>query len=515
MYGVLIVDDDAYIRKGLIQSVNWEEYGFEVVGEAANGKDALALLCTLKPSLIISDIRMPVMTGIEMMTQLRQIYPEIKVVMISAYSDFDYVKESMELGARSYILKPLNKEDMIEVIKSLAEELEAEQRDKKKMVESITALRYNVINRMLANEISSSELQLKLALLDIQFEEAQLQVVIIKVKSEESDSFVDIEDLKSYVSKRLSTVYDFALSIEGRDRINLIFYCHEQEILKSNIKETMKALAHKIQINCGLDIFVASGNPVDSYKQISSSYKEALNGLQLRMIYGPNTVIFYEDINQIYRHHSEGVSIDREALRSLLISYDIEGLGNYLDMIYVNELSDTNVSPDQIILATIELLSVINSVIKVKDQYREDYGGESLVNTILKMDSIMSLRQWLMDRVVYVVDLLKEEDTYPYSDNVKEIIQHISKHYSEPGLSLKVLAAKLEVSATYLGRSFKAETDQYFSDYLNHIRIEYAKGLLETTSLSSKEIAQKVGFDNVNYFYTVFKKNNRLQKQCI
>ncbi len=295
MYGgVLIVDDDAYIRKGLIQSVNWEEYGFEVVGEAANGKDALALLCTLKPSLIISDIRMPVMTGIEMMTQLRQIYPEIKVVMISAYSDFDYVKESMELGgARSYILKPpLNKEDMIEVIKSLAEELEAEQRDKKKMVESITALRYNVINRMLANEISSSELQLKLALLDIQFEEAQLQVVIIKVKSEESDSFVDIEDLKSYVSKRLSTVYDFALSIEGRDRINLIFYCHEQEILKSNIKETMKALAHKIQINCGLDIFVASGNPVDSYKQISSSYKEALNGLQLRMIYGPNTVIF-------------------------------------------------------------------------------------------------------------------------------------------------------------------------------------------------------------------------------
>ncbi len=167
MYGVLIVDDEKNIRDSLVRDVPWEEYGFCVLAEAEEGEGALALARSSRPSLVITDIRMPEMDGIRLIRELKRLDPAPRVVVLSGYSDFTYVKESLLCGAENYLLKPLRMEELYSFLAETYDKLERERKEPAATVNGLALFRNSVLNRLVNGQLTSREVEEKTRLFDV------------------------------------------------------------------------------------------------------------------------------------------------------------------------------------------------------------------------------------------------------------------------------------------------------------------------------------------------------------
>jgi two-component system, response regulator YesN len=505
MRGVIIVDDDAYIRQGLKLSVSWEDYGLEIVGEASNGLQALKLIEEKSPVLILTDIKMPYMTGLELLSEITKKNLQVKVIMISAYNDFDFVRKAMTLGARNYIVKPLNKIEVDNAIKTVVEELEDEAKDYRARKQGLIALRDNVLNRLVRDEISQRELTERLELLELDILDASLRIVILKFSSAIQQKNVNNIDLENFINLTLNEANPIIIFNNSNDQISLLMV-EKDFYTKEAVKQIGTDLIRTISARYHLDCYVSVGCCVSNYKKINISYDEAMRGLDYKIIYGINKVIFFEDLQLIKDKKNSYFYIPKNEIKEMVLSQNREEVQKYIDVLFLSTLNESYISPDQIIFATIEILSSIYPILNAMKIETSLQSSDSLLKIIMRMDSIIYLKDWVLDQIYYVMDAIKTQKEKKFSELVNDVIASIYAHYDDTNLCLKTLSVELNVSATHLGRIFKHETNSYFSDYLNNVRIEYSKELLTKTELNTKEIAKKVGFDNINYFYTIFKK---------
>lgn len=495
MCKILIVDDEYLLRQGIKHLVDWNKESFEIVGEASNGKEALSLIETLKPHIVITDIVMPIMDGLELVRYIKENYPEIQIVILSGYSDFDYVKSTFKLGVNDYILKPkLNPEEVLTLLKNIA--LSIPNLD----------IKADKIELNLSNELSKfvSGFETDLSLITEAFLWDSFIFIGIDVKRIYDKSSKNPSNIKLLLSKKAKTFFVgfsfYELDIDKDIFLLLINY------QKKNHTELLKS-ANDMLLNISAaypDIYFTISDIFNSLYKIKEVYNDNFKPLLgCKFFLKDKKLISKEELPKNaykekfdFKHYSE-----------MLYELNISSAFNYLKQYISNAIM--NCSMNEFELKTL-FQSALYNIISILDELHFDVVeiNHSKIEYFQKIDVAKFGSELLniLESIEHVIAKIINNKEFSVNDEIiNKITQYISNHYNEQ-LSLKEIADKFHFNYYYLSSYFSSHLAEGFSEYLNKIRVEKALELLKNEAIPVSEVSYLVGYSDHSYFCKVFKK---------
>lgn len=519
LYKVLIVDDEEEIRLGIIKKINWEEFGFQIVGDAENGQDALEKAEKLQPDVVMTDVKMPYMDGLELGKRLKDLMPSTKVIIFSGCDDFEYAKEAIKFNVIEYVLKPINSIEVIELLKKLKINLDREFNEKRNLetlnkyyLESIPILREQFLVGAIEGRISKNDWIRQVDRLNINFTNNYFCVGIIKLdyetlnESQYSDKdelmFISIkkfvEDIMAESCSYISFLYLKEVVVIGN-----IIEPKAVEMFINKLNEVVKSFKRIM----GLVTSVGVGNVVDSEEKISLSYKFAKDALDYRVILGNEKVIYIEDVE---KDITDNLQFSSEDERLFLNSIKVSGETQIKAVIreIFNNIERSSLSFNQY---RIYLMEVITSMIKLIYSYNyntdEIFGHNfNCYSYLSEFDSLNDIETWFLEKALKINSIIKSERVHSSMILAQQAKEYIKNNYMDSDLSVETICSELHISPAYFSTIFKKETDMSFVNYLTEVRLEEAVKLLNTTDYKTYMIAEKVGYPEANYFSYVFKK---------
>lgn len=487
---VMIVDDEYIIRQGIEYLLDWEKEGFKLVGDASNGEEALGKIEELQPDIILSDIVMPKVDGIDLTKKIQQKYPHIKVIILSSFSDFDYVKNTFQHGAVDYILKPtLSPESLLKVLKKVANEIPG------KSIQNTQNLN---IGRHLSRYL-------------LGFDEI-LDTVQLKEVFPESNYFLFATNKKFY--KRGNDIDDFfhkELYTEMEKMHPCTFQLQEGIILCILNTDEVESDA----ITKSLETILMGNEKIveHAFFALSDAFS---NITDIKKIYDDQiwsvlqTRFYYKDC-KVFVHQQK---VNHDTIKK----FDNRSFNKYLDTM---NLSEALQELWKYVMAAMET--------RVDESEIKSFVGNSLYNFIsvledhdMNMDSVRHFKLNcinLLESAIYKEEfifqlthiyedfkiIIEKYEVDSSRDSMQQILKYMNEHYDEP-LSLNDLANQFGFSYHYLSSYFASQSDGTFTEHLNHVRIEKARSLLDDKQYSISEVGSLVGYSDHSYFCKVFKK---------
>ncbi|MCI8852898.1 MAG: response regulator [Lachnospiraceae bacterium] len=521
LYRIMLVDDEEEVRKAMIRKMDWEELGFTVVGDAENGEDALEKLEQLEPDVIMTDIRMPYMDGLTLISRIREQYPFMKILIFSGYDDFEYAKQAIKLHVTEYILKPVNGQELAEILKrvriSLDEEIE-QRRNISTLQESyqnsLPILRELFLNDLVSRTADVSGMAPKLKEYGIDILDACRWLVAVihveHVEQTEKGVLSQHQELipisvRSLVEDHLRDYCRFAVfnSPEGITVIGAVDKENKEtgliNLFGDICKESMRLL--EVAITVGV------GHSCHTLGEIGRSYQSAVDALGYRAIVGVGRAIYINDVEPVSRGKLH-LDAKGEAQLTAAIKFGPEELiGNVLREL-AGRMDDAKAHASQ---HQVYMLTIVNCLIRLMQQYDLDMGEmfgsqeryEERMRGICQKESFAEELIPVACRMNEALNRERDNTTRKVILEAKDFIQ---KNYADPELSVDTLCRQLHMSPAYFSTVFKKETGQTYVNYLTEVRLQKAEELLQETDDKTYEIAQKVGYQEQNYFSYVFKK---------
>ncbi len=509
MYKVLIADDELFILEGLRQIINWEEHGLVIGGEATNGIEALEIIKTTKIHILVTDIKMPKMDGLELIKIIKDSYPEIKIVIISGYDDFALLKKAMKYGIENYLLKPVNTDELSSTLSNIVDKIDSEFNRQSSLREGADILRVNLLQRLVSNTISENEFIERFVFLNLSFNYNEYIVCVLRFLSSSGE-----KRIPDYIANNICN--ELCNNMAGTEKglsfcdlngdIVIIFF--GDELKRVEINGVIRQCIQRINVQ-GMDVFAAIGDLQKDFRAIHQSYDKAKDLIEYHLILPPNSIMDYERMEKATSERERSANIDNESLKQLIISKNKQAVMEFIIGIFDQIQQMKNVRPSYIQNIAVEIVFHINNTVKSLIRNNNEYyiSMKAEYSSVFKAKTLTELVSYFKSIVDKAIDILNlEEKSYPL---IKQVYYYIHKNYSDD-ISLKLLSGKFNVNAAYLGQLFKKETGELLSNYLNRIRIEKAKELLSNTSMKANEIAEKVGYVEPNYFYRAFKKITNL-----
>lgn len=522
LYRIMVVDDEEEIRLGIIKKIDWESNGFEVVGDAENGQEALEKAEKLQPDVIMTDIKMPFMDGLELGKRLAESMPSTKIIVFSGCDDFEYAHQAIKINVIEYVLKPINSIELIEVLKRLKEQLDREYNEKRNLqtlykhyVESLPVIREQFLVGAIEGRISESQWEEQAEKLDIDFKERYLSVALIH-----ADGALTLEDNVLAIQKETALI---SISVKKIVDENLDKYCKfisfpysDMVVVIGNfeMKEDILSFIKGINEICkayerimGFTISAGVGNVCDNPLNIRFSYRSAQSALDYSFILGTGKAIYIDDVepdNSIQLQFDE--QEERAMLNAIKISAE-EEITETIDKLF-KKIEDQLLPFNQYRIYLMEIMTAILKLVQAYNLDIDEIFGESFncYSYLETFDSIHDAKAWFIQKAVKVNSFIKKERINSSMLLVEKAKQYIKENYNDPDISVETLCSKLHVSPTYFSTIFKRETEMNFVNYLTSVRLEEAVKLLNTTDDKTYVIAEKVGYPEANYFSYVFKK---------
>ena len=476
MYKVYLLDDEPFILEGLKYIVDWEDYGFEIVGSANNGEDGLKEILSMDIDLVLTDIMMPKMTGLELIDNLIKLNYHTNFIVLSAFQEFEYAKKAISMGAENYILKPIDSEELEKSIINIKKKLkENESRSKDKEV---------VDNSLLLKIITEKDNE------NINYLKAKL-----KYNDEYRVGIIELKDKEKDINKVLKEIPDinkYIYCIENKSKaVFIIDGKFNDEYIEglTNIKNQITDLICDI-------VYISLGQVIKDLKDINTSYESAKDISEYKIIYPNISWIkeYKEKNNEIIQ-----LDMDFEELKTLLINKDFNKASLYIDSKF-NQLKKDDLNPKKIKSKALEVfLNVYNYINELKLMNNLSIYLENAVSK----NTIDEIQLELIDMIKFMQTKL-ENTQESISPVIIKLLDHIDQNYQKD-LNLKEISDRLNINSIYLGQLFQKEIGILFSDYINNFRINKAKDLLANTSLKASEIGELIGYSNKNYFYRRFK----------
>ena len=479
MYKAMLVDDEYMILEGLKQIIPWKELGFEIVKTAKRAMEAVDYLKENEIDLLITDVTMPKMSGIDLVKMSKDIQPDLAVLILSGYQEFEYVKQGMELGVKGYLVKPVNKEELAEKVSLIKNEL-----DERKLVDSQREMyQGSMIQKWLNDEMNEDEFRHLLKELDVTESDEYSVVIVNQIETWTS--------LKNYSKK-----YKQFFTVEtksSKECQTVIIYQGSRTDLTLFIRGLEEMLK-------GKQFRIILGESVSEWENVYESYEKAKKLAQFQSFYGP------EKASQMVLNLSETEGAETTlhflSFNKALIIGDMPTIQEELHHVY-QQMAKFGYPPENVRHVTFLLFTDIYRQFPSLD--KEIY--DQTLKKIHSSDSMEELKDWLLE----ILDMVfgNPDVGKRYSELVKGAIDVISVDYQKD-LTLKNVAEKLHVNPVYLGQLFRKETERSFSQYLNQSRIKKAQyGLLNTTK-PINEVGYEVGYNNPTYFFKMFRKLNGL-----
>lgn len=520
MLKILIVDDDLLVRNKLRALLEWERYGFTICAEAVNGLEALAELENNKPDLVIMDVCMPVIDGIQLCREISVRYKNTKMIVLSSFDNFEYVRTTMKNGAVDYILKhDLNPNYFIAILEKAKEIIFSDLRKQKDM--ELVNKRLIYANPILLQKyikelvwgICDNFEQLKdnFETFNIQLSDRNISVVVMQlvnfVAITESYTNKQKDDLVNSVIELCNNLINFfkngCITYMEQGRF-VVLFSFENLRSENEIFSLLKSYIDKIEntINKFLNINTVFGysNILISLKEIPKAYEKAVKITEDMLYEYDKSIEGTKQEMMLSIKHEKGILVALE-------KYEIEEIWRVLDEVFIH-IKNNGISYNSVQLVICELISIAHKAALnggMNSQWNNKH--EMLIKERLKQckrideihDSLKALYNQLCG------DLKKFDLDDKYTKYIKDSLDFIHKHYKED-ISLEDTAKNVNISPSYLSRLFKEEVKMGFSEYLNSERIKAAQKLIENGERRAIDVYSKVGFKNYNYFIRVFKE---------
>ncbi|MGM0874732.1 MAG: response regulator transcription factor [Bacillota bacterium] len=516
MMKVIITDDEIQIRKGLRMKVEWEEEGFQIVEEASNGQETLDLLKMIEVDVVITDVRMPIMDGIEFVKRCHQEHPNVKVIVLSGYSDFDYVRSSMIEGVKDYLLKPVAPDELVEALRRIRSEIKEE---KRKQIESdqmsrlvqnqLEEMREQYLLHLVKEEWSELNMAIErlqqLQLDDFANENVQVQFITVEIRGSEhnpntvKELWLPFRMLCREIAQEHTGSYSFydasyANMIHFIRRIDSEQFIHTSKFIKvvqQHVKEYMN-----------LETVIGIGKVVTGLTEFKTGYISALLSWSQSQLGSQSQVIDATVTKEIFEFSSD---FEKKLINAIEnVNHDA-----FKNNIY-SILGGTN---NQSIMS---FSFVANRVLFLLGSLARKYD----IDTIEINKTIWNCQQsiWELNSQGRVIEqlihlahsIIEKVNEARCSSNgtaiVENVRRYLDKHYASE-ISLTTLSEQFHINSAYLSEIFKNNIGQNFSDYLINLRMENAQAFLKDKQLKIIDVAHLVGFSNSGYFSTVFKKH--------
>ncbi len=526
MLKVFLVEDEVVIRNGIKNNIPWEREGFQFVGEASDGELAYPLIKKEKPDILITDIRMPFMDGLELSRIIRNELPQIKILILSGYNEFDYAKTAIDLGITRYLLKPINSSKLLEAVKEVGQLIEKEreqdrmlERYQKETEENVLLERQKLWNALIANEMSTAELLEGAKRVGMDFTASSYQVLLFEILWD--DSVSGPSQAKASAAgrvARLSAERDYILMFDRGPSEGWVFLIKagSDEEAEERLEQFVKELKLLVGQYREFEYFGGFGQPVHRLGDIRSSYLEAGKAFAGRFFTEPNQVIGADDIVRLHQHDDGKIDISsirsrksqRELVDRFLRSGTLEEVENFLEEYFL----DTGEQNYQSLLyrqymvmdlyfSAADFLAGLNiSADDLPPKYRD-------INVVVEDAAFgQNMRRLLVALFTETMKLRDRNARKRYSVILEEACAFIQENYQREDMSLNTVASQVNVSTSYFSAIFSAEMGQTFVEYLTSVRLERAKELLMCSSLRTAEIGYEVGYRDSHYFSYIFKK---------
>ncbi len=523
MFKVLIVDDEPYIRKGLVNIINWKNYDCEVCGEASDGVEGLEKIEALKPDIVFVDINMPEINGLDMIRQAKGLLPGSKFIILTGYRDFSYLQEAIKLGAYDYILKPSKIEEISEILNRAVFEMKLEREEEKehekmksKYNESIPILKEKLLFDLIHGyKISYEDLNYQMKLYDLSLDEYLVMYVSI---DEDLVSGDEIDQKHLYQFGVFNTVMDMFSESYKVEKVVLnaqVVVFIIQNLSGSEIKLDKAAqIAGNVQQlirRCfNFTVTMSLSDPGFSADELYARAKECENCLNYSFYMGANSIILYRDIKGFYKGFDlEGLEKYEKQLSSAIQLGDDGQVRLVLSQLK-DGITAYNLKPDQVKHYYWTLAYNINHIrLSMKSlessSSKISFDMGSLYKMIEDSSNMIQIHELLESAALSMAEKIKEYNKANINVTLRKAMDYIQNNYHN-SITLQELADEVYVSTYYLSRMFTKELGKNFVDYLNEVRMEEAGKLLKSTEDKTYEISEKVGISDAHYFSKLFKK---------
>ncbi len=523
MYKVMIVDDEPFIRKGLVHIVNWKSYDCEVCGEASDGVEGLEKMESLQPDIVFVDINMPEINGLEMIRIAKELLPFSKFVILTGYRDFAYMQEAIKLGAFDYILKPSKIEEISEILKRAVYELKHErqkeveiQKLKDKFDESVPILKEKFLYDLMHDvQMSAHEVEENLNLYQLHLNRFAIMVVRI---DEDNPNISEVYQRQLYQFGMINTIQDFfeeSFNVEQvvLNQKNVAFIITSKEDALNaidSIEQLAGAVQELIQSCFDFTVSMSISNMGHGTKELKDKTRECQEALDYIFYMGPSSIVLYRDIKTFYKSQ-DLASLDKYEKR--LIQGIRTGNEDTVNDILENMKQDVmmhTAHPEKVKHFYWKMIYAINHIrlsIKSAEKQADEKATDmtSLYQMIDNSSNIMEVQELLETVAKAIVNRINQYNKQSINVILQQAMDYIYANYDQ-SLTLNDLAEETYVSTYYLSRMFTKEIGKNFVDFLNEVRMEKAKELMGDLSLKTYQIAEKVGINDPHYFSKLFKK---------
>lgn len=535
MFKVFFVDDEIVVRDGIRNCLS-NQSGFTLSGEAQDGEMALSMIHEIKPDILITDIKMPFMNGLELCKIVKKIQPWIRIIILSGHDEFEYAKQAISIGIDDYLLKPFTAEELIEAVKKSASRIEAEN----KKEEDLAKLKAQVETQseIEKDRFLSDFVQGNIALSDFLqgAENYNLEVLsrfytMILIKCDKCDKTDKIEQnaIKIFDKTQVFSIKGFVKNLfeqespstKNCDTSAIAFLFSKDELcimLKTSSKESTEetvfacvdALKHQL-LKQGLKVLgTGIGLTVERLASISESFTEAKKALQIAVQNGGGKLISATDLQsenaETLLNLSGGEFVDK--LKYALIEEIDQIVEKQIELLGNNPFQFTVMGSYLII----ELISASSRIIeqlggKVEDVCPEILTSNFVSSAVKSVENFSNQSRFMLNKLLQYRDSKMQSR---YGDMIMKAKRYIDENYNDQNICLRLVAEEVAVSPNHFSAVFSQECGQSFIEYLTSVRLEHAKSLLQKSEMKSTDIAYEVGFNDSHYFSFIFKKNTGL-----
>lgn len=527
MWKVAIVDDERRVLQGMKRAIPWDQLGAEWVGEALNGEDGLQMILATRPDVIITDIYMPLMNGLEMIEQLRAEGFRGKIIILSGYSDFEYARQALRFQVSDYVSKPISMPTLKNILNRVIQELGDEEGKRKRQGELETKM--SLYEPLVEKEWVRS---VAVGTLDQAYKDdnhlpqayyywlnrRHIAIGIELIRNEKA-SCMSVSDWNLFrfavsnmiceIAQKLFSDMEYTELHSTRSLLILHPVGDLGEPFKKRLMELGTMLAESIAGYLKLEIRIGIGGLKDSWTQISDSTEEAFRAIDQRAERMASTYEVY-----LYREVQEGgqegvplfpVKLSFKLAGAIKSSQEAEALQllcEYMDMVKGRK----DISPAYVQMLASELWGIIAySLYETGFSMDELFTSDQVTKEIGSLIVPDQITHWLKDKITTICSSKQWRGKSKHRQVVDFMTNYIHEHYASE-LTLAELSDKVFISRNHLAIIFKNMTGETFNNYLTRVRIEKARELLMEGNMLVYEVAERVGYKNIPYFSTLFKK---------
>jgi len=532
MYRLMVVEDENMIREGIVKSIQWDKMGFCVVASERNGVEALKTLKNTTVDIILTDIKMPIMDGLELSKQVRELYPEVEIVILSGFSDFEYARQAISFSAFEYLLKPTNKQNLYDTFLAVKEKLDKRNEAKNHMLyqgriinEGYERTRNEYLLELLKGEKEAFQsIYDKLSNLEADISGPLLTVAIIKfdqnvIKQQLQDIWMGDKQFMLYAYRNVvhevfGEVERGVPIVKDSDEIVFVFSFDTQDDQKKQMIRILEDISNNIRqcVFPGIKVpaMIGIGLTYPSIYLLPKSFQQAQWIIDKSFYNGQQTVQVFKDSSEykFEKNWIQNYPEELEEIASLVSIGNGERTRLLLEQVF-KHLSEVNLSPDVIKNYCLVLkMMVINRLIDPLEG-RETIADKNFDDIVKNSISFPSLKNYIITIMVNTAEKMRAyvDSNIENSGNIviEKAKNYIMKNYNKK-ITLEEICEEVYLTQSYFSYLFKKVTGGTYIDFVQNKRIHEAKKLLKDSKIKIYEVGERIGYNDYKYFAVQFKK---------